>query len=503
MRMTQSTLIIRLLLFIGIFIMLNVLAYKYFFRLDFTGDKRYTLSQSTKDILTGLDDPITISAYFTEELPASLGPLKEDFRDLLYEYQTNSDGQVVFEFINPNEDEAKEQEVQQLGIAPLILQTRENDKASQLRAYLGAIIKKGTQQEIIPVVQPGASMEYELTKSIKRLTVSDKPKVGFIRGHGEPDIRSLGPVLQELSTLYELDTLDLNVPNAWTEFKTLVLLAPSDSLPLFHLEQLDQFLASGGRLLAGVNAVEGDLNQGRLITQSTGVESWLNDKGFVITPVFVTDVSSGQVQARQQTSFGVMTVPMDFYYFPTLINFSEHPITQGIESVTLVFASPVEVNPKDSSVTGGILATTSERSGRISPPSFLDLQKQWTEADFPEREIPVAAYLEGKIQGEAESKIVVIGDGDFAVGQGSQAEDNLSFIVNAVDWLTDDTGLIELRTKGVNSRPIEKQLTDGERATMKYVLFFLPILIIIGFGIVRMQIRKSQRVKWMQEDYSA
>ena len=109
------------------------------------------------------------------------------------------------------------------------------------------------------MVQPGASMEYELTKSIKRLTVSDKPKVGFIRGHGEPDIRSLGPVLQELSTLYELDTLDLNVPNAWTEFKTLVLLAPSDSLPLFHLEQLDQFLASGGRLLAGVNAVEGDL----------------------------------------------------------------------------------------------------------------------------------------------------------------------------------------------------------------------------------------------------
>ncbi|MEM9936100.1 MAG: Gldg family protein [Bacteroidota bacterium] len=502
MRFTQSTLIIRLLLFIGIFIMLNVLVYSYFFRLDFTADKRYTLSQSTLDILVDLEEPITVTAYFTEDLPASLSILKDDFRDLLYEYQTKSDGQLVFEFISPNEDEAKKQEAEQQGIAPLLLQTRENDKASELRAYLGAIIKKGTQQEVIPVVQPGASMEYELTKSIKRLTVIDKPKVGVIRGHGEPDIRSIAPVLQELSTLYELDTLNLNVPNAWAEFKTLVLLAPSDSIPQYHFAQLDQFLASGGRLLAGVNAVQGDLNRGMLSELTTGLESWLNAKGFVITPVFVTDVLSGQVQARQQTPLGIMSVPIDFYYFPTITNFPEHPISEGIESVTMIFASPVEVIPKDSSVRGGILAATSARSGKISPPSMLDLQKQWTEADFPEQNIPVAAYLEGKIQGETESKIVVIGDGDFAV-QGSQAENNLNFIVNAVDWLTDDTGLIELRTKGINSRPIEKQLTDGERATMKYLLFFLPILIIIGVGVVRMQIRKSQRVKWMQEDFSA
>ena len=113
MRFTQSTLIIRQLLFIGIFIMLNVLVYSYFFRLDFTADKRYTLSQSTLDILVDLEEPITVTAYFTEDLPASLSILKNDFRDLLYEYQTKSDGQLVFEFISPNEDEAKKQEADQ------------------------------------------------------------------------------------------------------------------------------------------------------------------------------------------------------------------------------------------------------------------------------------------------------------------------------------------------------------------------------------------------------
>lgn len=505
MKLTQQLISIRIILFLGIFILLNLLVYKYYFRLDFTGDKRYTLSGTTKDILNELEDPITISAYFSENLPPQVAAVRTDFRDLLYEYRSNSDGNVVFEFINPNESEEKEQEVQQQGISPLLLQVRERDQAKQIRAYLGAVVKKGNQQEVLPVIQPGAAMEYALSRSIKRLTLESKTKIGFVQGHGEPNLQNLSAAVQEMSTLYEVDTLSLNQAGAWTEYKTLVILAPTDSFPPNHLAELDQFLGSGGRLFVGVNAVGGDLNQGFLQATQTGLEGWLSGKGINVTPTFLTDVQCGQISIQQRTGFGVMNIPTDFYYFPVITNFEDHPITEGLEAVTMIFASSVTANPTDSSVSGGSLAFTSERTGKINPPSFLDINKQWTEADFPYGPESVMAYVEGEIEGASNSKIVVFGDGDFPLNQGGQGQAvpaNVNLFVNSLDWLTDDTGLIELRNKGVDRRPIDRQLDDTQKTLMKYSIFLFPLLIVIGFGIYRNQLRRSRRVKWMQESYS-
>lgn len=102
--------------------------------------------------------------------------------------------------------------------------------------------------------------------------------------------------------------------------------------------------------------------------------------------------------------------------------------------------------------------------------------------------------------------MVVFGDGDFAVnGQGREYQqlqpDNVSFFVNAVDWLSDDTGLNELRTKGVSSRPITAELDDSKKTMYKYGNFLAPILLIIAYGFVRMQMRRKKRMKWMEERY--
>jgi ABC-type uncharacterized transport system involved in gliding motility auxiliary subunit len=102
--------------------------------------------------------------------------------------------------------------------------------------------------------------------------------------------------------------------------------------------------------------------------------------------------------------------------------------------------------------------------------------------------------------------MVVIGDGDFAVnnqngGQVQQLQpDNLSFFVNSIDWLADDTGLISLRTKAVTSRPID-QLEDGTKSLLKYLNFFLPMLLVLGYGLVRMQMKRRIRVKRMEVSY--
>src|SRR5580693_6772112 len=94
---------------IGIIILVNVLSDSFFFRLDFSADKRYTLSKATKDILANIKSPITVKAYFSENLPPDIAKTKRDFKDLLIEYVNRSKGKIVYTFINPNEKEELEQ----------------------------------------------------------------------------------------------------------------------------------------------------------------------------------------------------------------------------------------------------------------------------------------------------------------------------------------------------------------------------------------------------------
>ena len=115
---------------------------------------------------------------------------------------------------------------------------------------------------------------------------------------------------------------------------------------------------------------------------------------------------------------------------------------------------------------------SSDRSGTQSTPTYFNFQRQWTMGDFPLKSQVLGAVLEGPLAGACTGKMVVIADGDFAVNENGQQlnPDNVSLLVNGIDWLSDDTGLIELRTKGVSSRPI-KQMEDHKRALIKWMNF--------------------------------
>ncbi|MGD0710566.1 MAG: hypothetical protein ABR968_05235, partial [Bacteroidales bacterium] len=133
------------------------------------------------------------------------------------------------------------------------------------------------------------------------------------------------------------------------------------------------------------------------------------------------------------------------------------------------------------------------------------INRNWKDKDFPLSKLTVAGLLSGKIVGEQSSRIIVVSDGNFPNnGEGQEARqisaDNLNFIVNAIDWLSDDTGLIDLRTKEVNSRPLA-QLEDGTKTLLKYLNFLLPIILIIVFGFIRWQYRMNLRMKRMNEKY--
>ncbi|MEO1262715.1 MAG: Gldg family protein [Bacteroidota bacterium] len=498
MKKTTTTTI---LLIASILLLLNVISQNLFHRFDLTADKQYTLSNATKDILTNLENPVTVTAYFSEDLPPNLQKLRKDFQDMLVEYSNTSRNMVDYQFINPNESPEKEQEAGQSGIQPVMINIREKDQSKQQRAFLGAILKMGEQQDVIPVIASAEGMEYSLSTSIKKMAVINKPVVGIVQGHGEPSLQELGQVYQSLSILYAVEPVDLSSPDL-SRFKAIAMVAPKDTILPNQLSNLDTYLSGGGSLFLGVNRVEGNLQNQTGSAVNTGLETWLAGKGINVEPSFILDVQCGTVTVQQRQGFFMMNTPVQFPYLPLINQFPDHPITKGLDQVILPFASPVSYS--GSGTFTPFLQSSAKSASSPAPTTFQVVDKKWTDNDFTQSNLTIGGILEQAGSG----RIIVIGDGDFPVsGQGrGQSQDNISLMVNGIDFLSDDTGLIELRTKGVATRPIsEDYIGDenaGKRNTMKYLNFGLPILLILLYGFLRSQRARNTRIRRLQEDYS-
>jgi ABC-type uncharacterized transport system involved in gliding motility auxiliary subunit len=268
---------------------------------------------------------------------------------------------------------------------------------------------------------------------------------------------------------------------------------------------LDEYLAQGGNLVVAINRVNGDLQQSMGVEVSTGLESWLASKNIQVEKNFIIDANCGQVNVRQQQGVFSFTSQVAFPYLPIFTNFADHPVTSGLETVIMQFASSLSYTG-DSTLNFTPLVYTSEKSGTQSVPLYFNVQKEWNDNDFPMQNVVAAGILEGKIEGQNEAKLVVIGDGDFAInGQGQQAQqlspDNVNLLVNTIDWLSDDTGLIELRTRGITSRMLD-QIEDGQKNFLKWLNVILPILLILIYGIIRSQRNRLVREKRRLADYN-
>ena len=502
-RKVQTT----IFLAVAIILLINILSTRFSIRLDLTEDQRYSLSEATLNILQDLEEPVTITSYFSENLPPDIEKVRQDFKDLLIEYNNYSDGYVVYEFLDPNEDQETEMKAQQSGISPIMINVRDKDQLKQQKAYLGALVQMGESKEPIPFIQPGAAMEYALSTAIKKISVSEKPILGILQGNGEPSLAAIRQLNSQLAVMYDVKTFNfsdtMGVP---LEYNTVALIAPTDSLLDRDFNYLDEFVARGGRLLVALNNVKGNFQNASGEAVKTRIPEWLKKYGVSVEENFILDANCSSVMVQQQQGFFRMNTPVSFPYLPIISTFTEHPITEGLESVVFPFASSINILPKDTTISYVTLATTSEKAQLETLPLFFNISKQWKNSDFPLSSIPVGVALEGNLIGTTYSRMVVFSDGDFAVngeGQGAQQlqPDNVSLMSNAIDWLTDDTGLISLRTKGVTSRPLDAQLEDGTKTLVKYANFLVPIIFIVVFGIIRFQYKKKIRNIVKSTDY--
>ena len=512
--MTKQAIILKLAIFFGILIVVNLISSKLFFRLDFTADKRYTLSSATKNTLEDLNDVITVTAYFSEDLPPQLLGTRKDFRDILEEYEKRSNGNLVYEFINPNEDDESETKAQQAGVNPLLVNVTERDQVQQLRAYMGAVLRMKDQKEVIPVIQPGAAMEFALTTTIKKMAITDKPRIGVLQGHGEPSLAALPQLQQQLQILYQVEPYSLNdstdIP---LYYKSLILINPTDTLSQAELSKLDNYLNQGGGIFVGYDNFQGNLNSGFISNASDiGLTGWLSGKGVGISNQLVTDVKCASIGVPQQVGPFSMTAQVQFPYFPIISNFGDHPAIDGIEAILLPFANVIISLGIDSTQKITPLAFTSEQSGSSNLPMMVDVNKQWEQSEFTLESQSVAVAIE-----DQSGKMVVVGSGSFAVngepsmppgmpGQPPQQQpqqvnpDNINFVANAIDWMSDDTGLSDLRTKGITSRPLDP-VEDGTKAMLKYGNVVAPILLVLLYGFQRRQRNFRKRQRWLEGKY--
>lgn len=199
---------------LGIFVVVNLLGRHIRGRWDLTPGNAYTISGATRDVLTGLDDVVTVKFFVSEELPAQVSHVKRDVVDVLYDYRAIAGDDLRIERIDPRESESAREEARQAGIPPIQFNVLGEGQMQVQEGYLGVSIQYADDSKQIPVIRESANLEYRLTSAIHTLTAASRPTVGFLTGHGEKGLRQeLGRVRKDLADAYEVRPVSFGGPS--------------------------------------------------------------------------------------------------------------------------------------------------------------------------------------------------------------------------------------------------------------------------------------------------
>jgi len=274
----------------------------------------------------------------------------------------------------------------------------------------------------------------------------------------------------------------------------------------------------GGRIAFLVNTIDANLQERFGRPLETGLEDVLESYGVKLNHDVVRDVQCANISIMQQQAGFAFRSQVAFPYIPVVSNFSPgNIIVKDLQGVVLFFASSLDtIGVAAQGLRGEILFRSSKQSGRHEGMLVIDPLQQYTPGDFPEGEIPLGVCVSGSFRsffagkpipsdtaaGSAaplaslqekslESRILVVGDGDFVRDQFS-GRDNATFVANCVDYLADDAGLVTIRSREASTPPLEP-VSDSTRRWIKYANLALPPLLVIGYGIARWRMRKARK----------
>jgi ABC-2 type transport system permease protein len=417
-----------LLLTIGILIVVNVIVQHIFFRIDLTTEKRYTISDESKKILSDLKEVVFIRVYLDGDLNIPFKKFQGNIRDFLDELHVYGRNNIQYEFFNPLEDISKQaqgktiQELYDKGLRPTNILQRDKEGGTSEKIIFPSAIIRYKDFEIplnLLVNNPGQnseqnlnsskeSLEYSFISAIKNITSNKTEKIAFIEGHGELNEYEVNDISNELSKSYQVDRGTINgKPGILDEYKAIIIAKPV--VPFSEPDKfvIDQYIMNGGKVLWLIDAVQVSLDSmingnTMAINLQLNLDDLLFRYGFRINPVLVQDIQCNLIPvnvALQGSNPNFKPVP--WLYFPLISPHPGHPVTQNQNMIFCRFANTIDTIEGRKGIKKIPLLTTSQNTRNVITPAIVSLNEVRSmpqKSEFNKSNLLIGAIFEGKFE---------------------------------------------------------------------------------------------------------
>ena len=499
-----------ILLFIGIALVTNIIGSRIPGRVDLTEEKSFTLSETTKDIVSELTDVVDITLFVSDKLPAQMQPVLREVDDVLRDYQSLGQGNIIVSRKNPSSDKKIAKEATSVGVQEVRFNVVSDEEFQVKTGYFGVAVSYGGEFESIPFVETTSDLEYQLTSFINKLTTADKKKIVFISGHGEKTpsagatfleqelekqftVTEVSPIAdEEEEEALPSDNSEEEVEQATTltipeDTDVIVVAGPKSALGDQAKNEIKKFISNGGSAFFLVDGVD-------IMIQTMGASPAQGDLAPMLEEEYGIKVASNLVydlQSSETASFsgGIFPLMISYPFWIRSTNSTEiSPVTSRVENVVFPWASSVETTNKDG-VEFTELLTTTENSGSQSGQFDIMPDQQFSQSNLKKYTLAISATSE-KDQG---ARMIVVGDSDFITDQPvSNNVQNLVFATEAISWLAQESSLAEIRLKNVTERKLVFK-EKGQQNLVKYGNMVFALAAPVLFGSYRMMRRKKMR----------
>jgi gliding-associated putative ABC transporter substrate-binding component GldG len=550
--------IIVIVITLAALVVVNVISSYLYKRFDLTQDQRYTLSNEALKTVKDVDFPLIIDVFLEGDFPSEFRRLRDETQQLLEEFAVYNSN-VKFEFINPLADEnTRNQNIQQLaqrGLQPFQINIKESGKTSQEVIIPWALASYNEQTVIVPLIKNkiGATdqelvngsiqnLEYVFAEAFKKLVTPKQKKIAVLRGNGQLQDIYVADFLKKMSEHYflapfTLDSVASNPQKTLSDISNydLILSAkPSESFSEEEKYVLDQYTMNGGKSLWLTESIVMDrdslLNEsgrGVAIMKELNLNDFFFKYGVRINPVIVNDLYSAPITLAIGEGSDSQFQPLQWPYSPLAASNPNHPITTNLDPVKFDFAS--QIDTLKNGVNKTILLRSSKLSKLQGVPSEINLdvvtQKPNPE-DYKDSNQTLAVLLEGKFTSVYDkrvkpfkisedktiskvTKMIIIADGDVIKNEvvRNQPQElgfefltkrkfgNKEFLENAVNYLLNDDGLINLRTKEVKLAFLDSGKIEEQKTKWQFINIALPLILLGVFGFIFNYFRRKKYTK--------
>lgn len=505
-----------ILLFLGI----SYLSYGLYLRFDLSSEGTLRLTKTSRTVLKSVEEPLTIEAYFSEEVPDAAVQQIKFLRDFLQEYARLSHN-VRLRFYNPDKDEDARNRAENLGIQPMQIGALDRKKQEITSLYFSIALHYEGKNEVIHNILETNSPEYELTGRVIKLTHKNQKQVGYLAGHGQfrPDgsndpFHGFQYLAEQIEILYgplvEVDTSSEEIPPT---IGTLLVIGPS-RLSETDRYRLDQFLVRGGHIILAASGMQADLRQLIASAGSPDAATFLKPYGVVLNEDMIYEGENHYIPYEQRVNaFQSMRLPYPVWAVSDDL-LSTNGITKGIEAVVFPYSSSLTIENKPEKLKVDILAGSSPQAwsqkgfALIDPRRMPDkpgegmkrsiynqsilLQGNFTSAFSKPPEESGSSYPH-TTDSENAGALLVISSPYVLTDLGVQLSNgiNLGFALSAIDTFNGLEELLALRKK-TPPEPKTLTLSEGKQDLITLLNFIFPLGLLSGFGIFHFRKRRKK-----------